>query len=115
MALIACLHLVTVYRLVTTPDYLALFGSGPLQAHVQLLLRSFRYGSVSLVIFGIHLALLGCLIYRSGYIPRIIGVLLFYDGLGWVVASLQPYFYPNTPLGFFFKTLSLSSSSRFGS
>src|SRR5262249_52844412 len=48
--------------------------------------------------------LLGYLIYRCRSIPRIIGVLLVYDGLGWVIVSLQPYVYPNAHLGFFFST-----------
>jgi len=103
MALFALLHLVTVYRLLTTPDYLTLFGPGPLHAQVQLLLNSFRYDwSMSLVIFGIHLGLLGYLIYRSDYIPRIIGILLAIDGLCWVINSLRPYLYPNARLGFLF-------------
>jgi hypothetical protein len=29
---------------------------------------------------------------RSGYIPKIIGILLVIDGLGWVIDSLRPYF-----------------------
>ena len=103
MALFALLHLVRVYRLVTTPDYLTLFGSGPLHAQVQLLLNSFRYDwSLSLVIFGIHLALLGYLIFRSTYIPKLLGILLMIDGLGWVITSLRPYLYPNAHLGFLF-------------
>lgn len=105
IALVAWLNLVAVYRLLTTPDYLTLFGSGPLHAQVQFLLRSFRYdSSMGLVIFGIHLVLLGYMIYRSRFIPRIIGVLLVYDGLGWVILSLQPYFHPSTSLKFFFVT-----------
>jgi Domain of unknown function (DUF4386) len=101
VALVGWLNLVTVYRLLTTPDYQTLFGTGPLHAQVQLLLRSFRYDwSISLIIFGIHLVLLGYLIYRSSYIPRIIGVLLVIDGLGWMTDSLSPYFFPNAPLRF---------------
>jgi hypothetical protein len=53
---------------------------------------------MSLVIFGIHLILLVYLIYRSGYIPKIIGILLVIDGLGWVIDSLQAYLYPNAHL-----------------
>jgi hypothetical protein len=103
MFFFTCLNLVTVYRLVTTPDYMALFGSGQLHAQVQLLLNSFRYDwSVSLVIFGIHLALLGYLIFRSSYIPKILGILLTIDGLGWVINGWRPYLYPNARLGFFF-------------
>jgi hypothetical protein len=60
---------------------------------------------LSLVLFGIHLALLGYLIYGSGYFTRIIGILLAIDGLGGVIDSLRPY-----P----FRTLILDSSlSRF--
>ncbi|HUK29760.1 MAG TPA: DUF4386 domain-containing protein [Candidatus Acidoferrum sp.] len=99
------LNLVTVYRLVKTPEYSTSFGTQQLHAQVNLSLNSFRYDwSISLVIFGIHLVLLGWLIYRSGYIPRIIGILLVIDGLGWVIDSLQPYLYPNAKLGFIFIT-----------
>lgn len=105
IALFGWLNLVTVFRLLNTPDYLTAFGSAQLHAQVLLLLRSFRYDwSMSLVIFGIHLVLLGYLIYRSGYIPRIIGILLVIDGLGWAIDSLQPYLYPNAHLGFLFIT-----------
>ena len=103
IALFGLLNLVTVYRLLHTSDYVSAFGSGPLHAQVMLLLNSYRYDwSFSLIIFGIHLGLLGYLIYRSGYIPRIIGVLLVLDGLVWVINPLKPYLYPNAHLDFLF-------------
>jgi hypothetical protein len=103
VAFVAVLHLATVYRLLTTPVYLTLFGSGPLHALTQLELNSFRYDwSMSLEIFAIHLVLLGYLIFRSGYIPRILGILLALDGLGWVITGLRPYLYPNAHLDFLF-------------
>jgi hypothetical protein len=99
------LNLVAVSRLLTTPDYLALFGQTQLHAQVKFLLSSFRYDwSMSLVIFGIHLVLLGCLIYRSGYIPRVIGILIVIDGAGWIIDSLQPYVYPHVNVDFLFVT-----------
>lgn len=58
--------------------------------------------SIGLVLFGIHLVLLGYLMYRSNYIPRLLGILLVLDGLGWVIDSLQPYLYPNARLKFLF-------------
>ena len=103
VAFVALFHLVTVYRLLTTPVYLTLFGSGPLHALAQLQLNSFRYDwSMSLVIFAIHLILLGYLIFRSGYIPKILGILLVLDGVAWVITSLEPYLYPNAHLEFLF-------------
>jgi hypothetical protein len=105
IAFFAALNLVHVYRLLVSPDYLTVFGAGPLHAQVQFLLRSFRYDwSIALVIFGIHLILLGCLIYCSGYIPKSLGILLVIDGLGWMIDSLQPYLFPNASLGFLFIT-----------
>lgn len=103
IALFALLNLTTVFRLLTIPDYVAAFGAGPLHAQVLLLLNSYRYDwSMSLIIFGIHLGLLGYLIYRSGYIPKILGILFVLDGLGWLITPLKPYLYPNASFGFFF-------------
>jgi len=105
IAFFGMLKLVTVFQLVSTPDYLAAFGAGPLHAQIQLLLGTFRDDwSIGLVLFGIHLVLLGYLIYRSGYIPRLLGILLVVDGLGWVIDSLQPYLYPNAQLKYLFLT-----------
>jgi len=99
------LNLVTVFRLLNTPEYLTFFGSSQLHAQVYLLVNSFQYDwAMSMVLFGIHLVLLGCLIYRSGYIPWILGILLVIDGLGWVTESLRPYLFPNAHLGFLFIT-----------
>jgi hypothetical protein len=105
VALFGMLNLVTVFRLLSTPEYLTFFGSSQLHAQVDLLLNSFRYDwAMGMVLFGIHLILLGYLIYRSGYVPRILGILLVIDGLGWVIDSLRPYLFPNVHLGFLFIT-----------
>jgi hypothetical protein len=105
IAFFGVLKLVSVFHLVTAPDYQAAFGVGPLHAQVKLLLGTFRDDwSIGLVLFGIHLILLGYLIYRSLYIPKWIGILLVVDGLGWVIDSLQPYLYPNAQLKFLFLT-----------
>jgi hypothetical protein len=105
VALAASFNVLIVYRIVTTPEYTALFGSGPLRAQVALLLHSFRYEwSMSLVVFALHLVLIGGLIFRSGYLPKILGIILVINGLGWIVDPLQPYLFPNANLGFVFIT-----------
>lgn len=50
------------------------------------------------------MVLLGYLIYRSGYIPRIVGILLVIDGLGWMINSLGPYLVPKFDFGLLFVT-----------
>jgi hypothetical protein len=108
MGLFGLLNLVTVYRLLHTPEYLAVFGSGPLRAQVDLLLNSFRYDWLfALIVFGIHLCLLGYLVFRSGYtdtISKVVGVLLAIAGVGWIISELAPYLYPNADLGWIFLT-----------
>jgi Domain of unknown function (DUF4386) len=95
IALFGTLNLVTAFRLLNTPEYLTAFGTAQMRAQLLLLLNSFRYDwSMGLVLFGIHLVLLGYLICRSSYIPRIIGILLVIDGLGWMTDSLSPYLFP---------------------
>jgi hypothetical protein len=105
IAISGLLNLATVYRMLTTPEYLTTFGSRPLDAQVNLLIHTFRYDySLALVIFGLHLLLIGFLIVRSHYIPMWLGVLLVINGFGWVVDGLQPYLYPDANLGFVFIT-----------
>ncbi len=98
-------NLPIVYRMLTTPEYLTTFGARPLHAQVSPMLHTFSYEfSLGLVLFGIHLLLVGYLIFRSHYIPWWLGLLLIVDGLGWVVNSLQAYLYPHANLGFIFVT-----------
>ncbi|MGA2534724.1 MAG: DUF4386 domain-containing protein [Terracidiphilus sp.] len=105
LALFATFKLVTVFNLLDTPYDLTLFGSVQLHAQVKLLLDSFRSDwGMALVLFGIHLALLGMLVYRSGYIPKIIGILLIINGVGWMTNSLGPYLFPGVNFGFLFVT-----------
>jgi len=108
LAIAGTLNLVIVYRLLTTPEYASLFGSGPLRAQVDLLLHSFRYEyAFVLIIFGVHLCLLGYLMFRSGYtgwISKVVGVLLVIPGIGWIVYELRPYLYPSANLDWLFYT-----------
>jgi hypothetical protein len=105
IALVGLLKLVTVFRLLNAPDFMAAIGPDQLHAQVRLLLNGFRYEwSIGLLFFGIHLGLLGSLVYRSGYIPRILGILLAIAGLGCLVYYLGPYLYPKADLGFILVT-----------
>jgi hypothetical protein len=43
-------------------------------------------------------------VYRSGYIPWLLGIALFIAGLGWMIVGLGPYVLPNANLDFTFIT-----------
>ena len=96
VALSALMHLVSAFRLLDDGTFAETFGPEQLHAHVEVLIKSFKYEwSLSIAIFGIHVALLGYLVARSRYIPRILGVLLVIAGLGYVINYLRPYLYPD--------------------
>lgn len=105
IAFVGMFNLASVYRMVTQPEYLKVFGAGPFNAQIDLLLHTFRtYYSLALVLFGIHLILVGSLIVRARYIPWLLGIVLVIDGAGWIVTELQPYLYPNVNVDFLFVT-----------
>jgi cytochrome c biogenesis protein CcdA len=43
---------------------------------------------LALVLFGVHLVALGALLYRSHYLPRVLGVLLVAAGMGYIADGL---------------------------
>lgn len=91
--------LVSVLYLVNSPYYRKTFGSQQLYAQVTSSVGSFQH-SINLAVFGIHLLLLGYLIYKSRYLPWILGIVLAVVGTGWIAYILLPYLFPNAPLGF---------------
>jgi hypothetical protein len=72
-----------------------------LQAQVMFSLTTFRsHWYFGLLFFGIHLGLLGYLVFRSNYIPKIVGVLLIIAGLGYLLSNLKPFLFPEITLNF---------------
>jgi hypothetical protein len=66
-----------------------------------MLIGAYRAGwSLSLVLFGLHLLVVGFLFARSNYLPRWLGWILMADGLAWVVDRLSEYVAPAASLGF---------------
>jgi len=69
-------------------DYLKTFSPDQLNTLAYLSLRIYVYGGVLFfVIGGVGSILLGYLIFRSGYLPKFLGVLLALGGLGFVIRS----------------------------
>jgi hypothetical protein len=69
-------------------SYLAAFEPEQLDALVLLFLDVNAFGILLWgLIFGFHLLLLGYLVYRSGFWPRILGILLMIASLGYLAQS----------------------------
>jgi hypothetical protein len=72
--------------------YLSVFTVKQLQALALLLLNlSAQASSIALVFFGLFLLLIGYLIFRSTFLPRILGVLIALAGAGWLTFLLPPF------------------------
>ncbi|MBZ5654860.1 MAG: DUF4386 domain-containing protein [Acidobacteriia bacterium] len=98
-AMSSLFHLAPLVLLGGSP-YMSVFTAEQSQALalVFLRLRAAAYHNIGLVFFGLYLLLVGILILRSTFLPRILGVLMALAGLSYVlflspplVRSLQPY------------------------
>lgn len=92
---IALYNLLSVLQLLSGANYLTGLETGQLQVQVMLFLNAFNYTwLIGLIFFGIHLFVLGYLIFRSGYIPGILGVLLMIASLGYLIDSFANFLLP---------------------
>jgi hypothetical protein len=92
LGLAAVLNLVTANRLVTRASDLAALGQAQLDTQVFVAVAAFRSQfAFSLILFGVHLLLLGWLFWRSTHLPRWLGVVLAVDGLGWILLITARY------------------------
>jgi hypothetical protein len=103
-AISSLFHLAPLVLLGGAP-YLTVFTVEQLQALalVFLRLRAAAYHNVGLVFFGLYLLSVGILIFKSAFLPRIIGVVMVLAGLSYMpflspplARSMQPYilFFP---------------------
>jgi hypothetical protein len=103
LGLAALLNLVTAHRLVTRPAALTALGPDQLNTQVHIAIGAFSSQfAFSLILFGVYLLMLGWLMYRSGYVPRWLAVVIAIDGAGWLIMESGPYFWPGVDLGFLF-------------
>jgi len=69
-------------------SYLTAFQPEQLNALVLLALEAHSFGYlIGLVFFGAHCLIVGYLVFKSAYVPRILGVLLVIAGVGYLVDS----------------------------
>jgi hypothetical protein len=65
--------------------YLSIYSAPQLQALSLLFLNlNARAGSISIIFFGFFDFAIGCLVYKSTFLPRALGVLMALAGLGWL-------------------------------
>ncbi len=88
-----------VLRLLAGAHYMMPVDSGQLHADVMLSINVFDDGwAIGLIFFGIHLVILGYLVFKSDYVPRILGVVLTMAGAAYVTDSFGRFLVPNYTL-----------------
>ena len=92
---IALYNFVMVLQLLEGDTMLSIFESEEVFAQALVYLQGFEgTWSMGLILFGIHLLLLGWLAFRSGFLPKWISVLLLLAGLGYVVVHTGKMLFP---------------------
>ncbi len=90
-------------------DYLRVFQAEQLQALAMLFLNLHRNGYwIAQIFFGAWLFPLGYLVLKSGFLPRILGIVMMIHCVGWLLTTLQWFLFPGLgaityvtyPLGF---------------
>ncbi len=94
-----------VLQLLSGADYLKAYPTDQLQALVYLLLRLHNQGLlISQIFWGLWLLPMGYLIFKSGFLPKIVGVLLMIACFGYVVQSFAEILFPNFNVNIIFFT-----------
>jgi hypothetical protein len=80
--------------------YLTIFQPNQLQALVTLFLDSYNYGyTIGIVFFTLHTFTLAYLIFKSGYFPKILGILFMIAAFGYLIDSFSHVLIPDYKTG----------------
>ncbi len=92
-------NLFNVLELLSGDNYLTVFETEELYVQVMIHIASFRNGwDVGIIFFGIHLLILGYLVYKSGFIHKVLGILLVIASLGYLIDAFGVFLIPNYSL-----------------
>ncbi len=90
-------------------EYLKPFSAGQVNGLAMLSLEFSRYGGwLFLIFYGVASILRGYLIYRSGYLPKVLGALLALAGLGFVAKNFLFVLAPAYPTWFLIPPMMLA-------
>jgi hypothetical protein len=82
--------------LVSGADYLTVFAAEQLQALGLFFFELQKIGvSIAAIFWGLWLLPLGYLIFKSGFIPKILGILLIIGGIGYLIDFGLFFLFPN--------------------
>jgi hypothetical protein len=90
------LNLISSLTLLSGTDYLKVFQPDQLQAQATLFINLYKTGStIAQIPFGVWLFPLGYLVFKSGFLPKILGILLIIDFFGLFIYVCQRFLFPD--------------------
>jgi hypothetical protein len=93
---VALVSLVNAFNLVTDGTSAGLFEGDQVTSQMMLSLNSFNAGwDAGLIIFGLHLIVVGYLVFKSGNMPRLLGLLVIICGAGYMIDTFILILMPN--------------------
>ena len=97
---VAVNNLLSALQVVGGADFLKAFGTDQMQAQTMVLLGAFQSGwDLALIVFGLHLFVLGILVFRSGKTGlRVVGTLVTAAGVGYLIDGVGKVLVPNYSL-----------------
>lgn len=85
-----------VLQLLSGSSFLSVFDTNQLNALVMVFLNAFDSGfSLDLVFFALHLFFVGYLVFKSGFFPKILGILLLIAFAGYLIDSFTGILFPD--------------------
>jgi hypothetical protein len=91
VGVVACILDLAPFVLLGGAEYLNGFTHEQLQAVTLMFLKvRVQANNIGLVFFGLHCFFVGYLIFKSTFLPRIVGVLMMFAGLGWLTFLWPP-------------------------
>ncbi len=90
------LNLFSAVLLLSGADYLKVFQADQLQALAMLFLDLHKNGfMIAQLFYGAWVFPLGYLVFKSGYLPRILGIVLMVECFGWLMYPFQFFLFPS--------------------
>lgn len=85
----ALFNFLSVLQLFTDDVYLEGMEQNQIHIQIMMLINAFNNAwSIGLVFFSFHLLFLGYLVFKSGFIPKILGILVILAGLGYFIDNI---------------------------
>jgi hypothetical protein len=82
-------------------DYVSAFKPDQLNSLVMFFLELRKYGTFIPQVLSLWVLFLGYLVFKSGFLPRILGILLIISGLGYTLQAVGFFLFPDIDLMIF--------------